>query len=85
MRLNSSTISHLNYQNYFIKMQFTLFTLLITLILTSSNVSSHSDNNNIQQPPSIFKGPGYEQLFQVARDQGSDKSDKPFSLECESK
>lgn len=59
-----------------------LLFILITFVLTGSLVkAAYHPDINIQQPPSIFKGPGYEQLFQVLRDQSSDRSDKPFSLE----
>lgn len=57
--------------------------LFILIILTVGVQGAYHPDINIQQPPSIFKGPGYEQLFQVLRDQSSDRSDKPFSLECE--
>ena len=56
--------------------------ILFTFVLAGSLAgAAYHPDINIQQPPSIFKGPGYEQLFQVLRDQTSDRSDKPFSLE----
>lgn len=64
--------SHMYHPNYII--------FLVLLLLTS--FTSIVNSRETQQPPSIFKGPGYEQLFQVTNF-GSEKSDKPFSLECE--
>ena len=57
--------------------------IILTLLLTSNLIeTAYPSDLNIQQPPSIFKGPGFEQLFQVVS-QTAEKSDKPFSLECE--
>lgn len=76
--LNRTYNSHKNYSN-----TMHLITIFTFLLFTLTNAIYHPDINAIQQPPHIFKGPGYEQLFQV--NNGGEKSDKPFSLECEGK
>jgi len=54
--------------------------ILCSFLITCN--AAYPTDTAIPQPPSIFKGPGYEQLFQVVSI-AAEKSDKPFSLECE--
>lgn len=84
MRLSNSSINLLNRHSSSSKNHLINDTMrsifILTFVIIYCNALPYP--TDIPQPPSIFKGPGYEQLFQVINI-GSDKLDKPFSIDCE--